>query len=70
MTDLQESKRGVDSVTEIAATLDRLIDHGFLTSWRREGRRWHIQAGAAYGPYTTREAFGFIEGARAMGANV
>lgn len=55
---------------DIKAALDRLQEHGFITGWRREGKRWIVEAGASFGPYTTREAFGFVEGARAMGAGI
>jgi hypothetical protein len=56
-------------VTEIVNALNKLVDHGFITSWTHQ-RSWTIYAGATFGPYTRQQAFGFIEGCRAMGANV
>lgn len=58
------------SVADVRAGLEALKDHGFITDWWRVKRtRWLIKGGEAlYGPFTTREAFGFVEGCRAMGA--
>lgn len=69
---LQETKPIPGSVADIKAGLDALKDQNFITAWRRVGPNghWVIEGGATYGPYTTREAFGFVEGTRAMGANV
>lgn len=58
------------SVADITAGLRALRDQKFITEWGRHGSRWVIVCGATFGPYTTREAFGFVEGCRAMGANV
>ena len=59
-------------VTEITERLDRLKEHGFITGWRRQGRasgrRWVIECGSVYGPYTHVQVSAWIEGANAMGA--
>lgn len=54
---------------EIIVALNSLVEQGFITSWSFD-RSWTIEGGATYGPYTRQQAFGFIEGCRAMGANV
>lgn len=54
---------------EIIRALNALQEQGFITGWRFN-RSWTIEGGATYGPYTRQQAFGFIEGCRAMGANI
>jgi hypothetical protein len=59
---------------QIESTLTSLRDdHGFISSWRREGTRWYINdkpGRPGWGPYGMREIRGFLDGCRAMGANV
>lgn len=53
----------------IAAALRELREQGFILEWGRQGSRWTVVVGAdEFGPYTTREAYGFVDGCRAMGA--
>lgn len=55
-------------VAEITARLDRLKDDQFIAYWGREGRRWWIQCGSTFGPYTQSQIGAWIEGTEAMGA--
>lgn len=56
------------SVEEITERLDRLRDHQFIGSWRRERSRWYVECVVTWGPYNAREVAAFVEGCNAMGA--
>lgn len=62
------------SVDNTTHRLDTLVDHGFISGWRRERRRWIIQFGhrdePTYGesrPYTLKEVVAWLDGANDMG---
>jgi hypothetical protein len=53
---------------EVIERLDRLVEHGFVTRWWRNGAQWYAEASTIWGPYTLREMAAWVEGANAMGA--
>lgn len=65
---LSNSLQRVRSVEEIAANLDTLVEHGFVTQWQRIAGRYWIDTGGTDGPYSQRQASAWIDGAAAMGA--
>lgn len=57
------------SIAEITGRLNTLVGHGFITGWRKGGKRWVVLlANDALGPYTQHQVSAWIEGANAMGA--
>lgn len=51
----------------IVAGLDKLMERGLITTWRRDGYRWYVSGAAERGPYDAREIAAWVDGANEVG---